>query len=194
MRPGRFRFSDHPGASGQIRASRPGRGRRPRQPEVPGFLGHDVSQQFWDTGSRRGPPGSGHVLLQRCARRGRSVRPVATAPSTGTRAKPGATAPALSTIHRLLARSGSRHTPTPKNAPYQMETLRVSPAQPDVAVPHDSLPPQRPPVEIINFIDNYSGAVAASIAVPVAPAARSQCRTDLLRHHCHRRVPRLGAV
>jgi transposase InsO family protein len=84
----------------------------------------------------------------------------------------GAQPPALSTIHRVLTRRGLI-TPQPQKRPRSSWTRFESDLpnecwQSDMThwhLHHDHH------VEIINFIDDYSRAVLASIAVPVATAA-----------------------
>ncbi len=80
--------------------------------------------------------------------------------------------PSLSTIHRVIRRRGFV-TPQPQKRPRSSWTRFESPLpnetwQSDMT--HWHLDADRP-VEIINFIDDYSRAVLASVAVPVATAA-----------------------
>jgi transposase InsO family protein len=83
----------------------------------------------------------------------------------------GAPVPALSTIHRVLRRRGAI-TPQPQKRPRSSWT-RFESALPNeiwqTDMTHWHLDNERP-VEIINFIDDYSRAVLASVAVPVATA------------------------
>jgi transposase InsO family protein len=83
----------------------------------------------------------------------------------------GAPVPALSTIHRVLRRRGAI-TPQPQKRPRSSWT-RFESALPNETwqtdMTHWHLDNERP-VEIINFIDDYSRAVLASVAVPVATA------------------------
>ncbi len=84
----------------------------------------------------------------------------------------GATVPALSTIHRILRRRGFV-IPQPQKRPRSSWTRFESDLpnetwQSDMT--HWHLEDEQP-VEIINFIDDYSRAVLASVAVPVATAA-----------------------
>ena len=83
----------------------------------------------------------------------------------------GATVPSLSTIHRALRRRGFV-TPQPQKRP------RSSWARFESDLPNETWQSDmthwhledEAPVEIINFIDDYSRAVLASVAVPVATA------------------------
>lgn len=81
------------------------------------------------------------------------------------------TPPALSTIHRILRRRGFV-TPQPQKRP-RSSWARFESALPNETwqsdMTHWHLEGERP-VEIINFIDDYSRAVLASVAVPVATA------------------------
>jgi transposase InsO family protein len=84
----------------------------------------------------------------------------------------GPSAPALSTIHRVLHRHGFV-TPQPQKRPRSSWTRFESDLpnetwQSDMT--HWHLSEDRP-VEIINFIDDYSRAVLCSAVVPVAKAA-----------------------
>jgi transposase InsO family protein len=84
----------------------------------------------------------------------------------------GGSVPALSTIHRVLRRRGAI-TPQPQKRPRSSwvrfeSTLPNETWQSDMT--HWHLDNERP-VEIINFIDDYSRAVLASVAVPIATAA-----------------------
>ncbi len=80
--------------------------------------------------------------------------------------------PALSTIHRVLRRRGFV-TPQPQKRP-RASWMRFESELPNECwqsdMTHWHLDDERP-VEIINFIDDHSRAVLASIAVPVATAA-----------------------
>jgi len=84
----------------------------------------------------------------------------------------GVPAPALSTIHRVLRRRGFV-TPQPQKRP-RSSWMRFESSLPNECwqsdMTHWQLEGERP-VEIINFIDDYSRAVLASVAVPVATAA-----------------------
>ena len=83
----------------------------------------------------------------------------------------GAEVPALSTIHRILRRRGFV-VPQPQKRP-RSSWMRFESALPNETWQsgHDPLAARRrSPVEIINFIDDYSRAVLASVAVPVATA------------------------
>jgi transposase InsO family protein len=84
----------------------------------------------------------------------------------------GVTPPALSTIHRVLRRGGFV-TPQPQKRP-RSSWMRFESALPNETwqsdMTHWHLENEQP-VEIINFIDDYSRAVLASVAVPVATAA-----------------------
>ena len=83
----------------------------------------------------------------------------------------GSEVPALSTIHRVLRRRGFV-TPQPQKRP------RSSWARFESDLPNETWQSDMThwhlddevPVEIINFIDDYSRAVLASVAVPVATA------------------------
>jgi transposase len=83
----------------------------------------------------------------------------------------GSTPPALSTIHRVLRRRGFV-TPQPQKRP-RSSWIRFESALPNETwqtdMTHWHLEDERP-VEIINFIDDHSRAVLASVAVPVATA------------------------
>ena len=83
----------------------------------------------------------------------------------------GVAPPALSTIHRVLRRRGFV-TPQPQKRPRSSWT-RFESSLPNETwqsdMTHWHLDNERP-VEIINFIDDYSRAVLASVAVPVATA------------------------
>ena len=84
----------------------------------------------------------------------------------------GASAPALSTIHRVLRRRGFI-TPQPQKRP-RSSWLRFESSLPNETWQSDMTHwhvEDDQPVEIINFIDDYSRAVLASVAVPVATAA-----------------------
>ena len=84
----------------------------------------------------------------------------------------GVSAPALSTIHRVLKRRGFV-TPQPQKRPRTSWT-RFESSLPNETWQSDMTYWQLEdgqPVEIINFIDDYSRAVLASVAVPVATAA-----------------------
>jgi hypothetical protein len=80
--------------------------------------------------------------------------------------------PALSTIHRVLRRRGCV-TPQPRKRP-RSSWMRFESFLPNETwqsdMTHWHLEGDRT-VEIINFIDDYSRAVLASVAVPVATAA-----------------------
>jgi transposase InsO family protein len=84
----------------------------------------------------------------------------------------GVTPPALSTIHRVLRRRGFV-TPQPQKRP-RSSWMRFESDLPNETwqsdMTHWHLDDDQP-VEIINFIDDYSRAVLASVAVPVATAA-----------------------
>ena len=84
----------------------------------------------------------------------------------------GVSAPALSTIHRVLRRRGFV-TPQPQKRP-RSSWMRFESSLPNETwqsdMTHWHLEDERP-VEIINFIDDYSRAVLTSVAVPVATAA-----------------------
>lgn len=84
----------------------------------------------------------------------------------------GLPAPALSTIHRVLRRRGFV-TPQPQKRP-RTSWIRFEASLPNETwqsdMTHWHLDGERP-VEIINFIDDHSRAVLASVAVPVATAA-----------------------
>ncbi len=83
----------------------------------------------------------------------------------------GMTPPALSTIHRVLRRRGFV-TPQPQKRPRSSWT-RFESSLPNETWQSDMTHWQLAdgePVEIINFIDDYSRAVLASVAVPVATA------------------------
>jgi len=83
----------------------------------------------------------------------------------------GPDAPSLSTIHRVLVRRGFV-TPQPQKRP------RTSWTRFESALPNDCWQSDMThwhlandqPVEIVNFIDDYSRAVLASVALPVATA------------------------
>ncbi|HEY2562826.1 MAG TPA: DDE-type integrase/transposase/recombinase [Acidimicrobiales bacterium] len=84
----------------------------------------------------------------------------------------GTSVPSLSTIHRVLRRRGFV-TPQPQKRPRSSWTrfesnLPNETWQSDMT--HWHLADEQP-VEIINFIDDYSRAVLTSVAVPVATAA-----------------------
>jgi transposase InsO family protein len=83
----------------------------------------------------------------------------------------GVEVPALSTIHRVLRRRGFV-TPQPQKRP-RSSWSRFESDMPNETwqsdMTHWHLDDERP-VEIINFIDDYSRAVLASVAVPVATA------------------------
>jgi transposase InsO family protein len=84
----------------------------------------------------------------------------------------GISPPALSTIHRVLKRRGFV-TPQPQKRPRTSWT-RFESSLPNETWQSDMTHWQLEdgqPVEIINFIDDYSRAVLASVAVPVATAA-----------------------
>jgi len=84
----------------------------------------------------------------------------------------GATPPAMSTIHRVLRRRGFV-TPQPQKRPRSSWT-RFESSLPNETwqsdMTHWHLDGERQ-VEIINFIDDYSRAVLASVAVPVATSS-----------------------
>ena len=84
----------------------------------------------------------------------------------------GATPPAMSTIHRVLRRRGFV-TPQPQKRP-RSSWIRFESSLPNETwqsdMTHWHLDGDRP-VEIINFIDDYSRAVLASVAVPVATSS-----------------------
>jgi len=83
----------------------------------------------------------------------------------------GVEVPALSTIHRVLRRRGFV-TPQPQKRPRSSWT-RFESALPNETWQSDMTHwhlDDGEPVEIINFIDDYSRAVLASVAVPVATA------------------------
>jgi len=84
----------------------------------------------------------------------------------------GVRSPALSTIHRVLRRRGFV-TPQPQKRP-RSSWIRFESSLPNETwqsdMTHWHLDGDRP-VEIINFIDDYSRAVLTSVAVPVATAA-----------------------
>jgi transposase InsO family protein len=84
----------------------------------------------------------------------------------------GGVAPALSTIHRVLVRRGLV-TPQPQKRP-RSSWMRFESDLPNETwqsdMTHWHLIDDEP-VEIINFIDDHSRAVLASVAVPVATAA-----------------------
>ena len=116
----------------------------------------------------------------------------------------GAAVPALSTIHRVLRRRGFV-TPQPQKRP-RSSWIRFESDLPNETwqsdMTHWHLDDDQP-VEIINFIDDYSRAVLASVAVPVATAAevvRIFYETAAIygpaglgalgqRCHLHRRLP-----
>jgi len=83
----------------------------------------------------------------------------------------GTTPPALSTIHRVLARRGFV-TPQPQKRP-RSSWMRFESALPNECwqsdMTHWHLKDDQP-VEIINFVDDYSRAALSSVAVPVATA------------------------
>src|ERR1039458_4668784 len=84
----------------------------------------------------------------------------------------GAAVPALSTIHRVLRRRGFV-TPQPQKRPRSSWT-RFESSLPNETWQSDMTHwhlDQDQPVEIINFIDDYSRAVLASVAVPVATSS-----------------------
>jgi transposase InsO family protein len=84
----------------------------------------------------------------------------------------GGTAPALSTIHRVLRRRGFV-TPQPQKRP-RSSWMRFESSLPNECWQSDMTHwhlDDDTPVEIINFVDDYSRAVLASVAVPVATAA-----------------------
>ena len=84
----------------------------------------------------------------------------------------GVVPPALSTIHRVLVRRGLV-TPQPQKRP-RSSWMRFESALPNETWQSDMTHwhlADGEPVEIINFIDDYSRAVLASVAVPVATAA-----------------------
>ena len=80
--------------------------------------------------------------------------------------------PALSTIHRVLRRRGFV-TAQPQKRP-RTSWMRFESSLPNECwqsdMTHWHLEDEKP-VEIINFVDDYSRAVLASVAVPVATAA-----------------------
>jgi transposase InsO family protein len=84
----------------------------------------------------------------------------------------GGVVPALSTIHRVLVRRGLV-TPQPQKRP-RSSWMRFESDLPNETwqsdMTHWHLVDDEP-VEIINFIDDHSRAVLASVAVPVATAA-----------------------
>ena len=83
----------------------------------------------------------------------------------------GPDAPSLSTIHRVLVRRGFV-TPQPQKRPRSSWTRFESDLPNDTwqtDMTHWHLEDSQP-VEIVNFIDDYSRAVLASVAVPVATA------------------------
>jgi transposase InsO family protein len=84
----------------------------------------------------------------------------------------GGTPPALSTIHRVLRRRGFV-TPQPQKRP-RSSWMRFESSLPNECWQSDMTHwhlDDDTPVEVINFVDDYSRAVLASIAVPVATAA-----------------------
>ena len=84
----------------------------------------------------------------------------------------GAAVPALSTIHRVLRRRGFV-TPQPQKRP-RSSWARFESSLPNETWQSDMTHWQldgEEPVEIINFIDDYSRAVLASVAVPVATSS-----------------------
>ena len=84
----------------------------------------------------------------------------------------GATVPALSTIHRILRGRGFV-IPQPQKRP-RSSWMRFESDLPNETWQSDMTHwhhEDEHPVEIINFIDDYSRAVLASVAVPVATAA-----------------------
>ena len=84
----------------------------------------------------------------------------------------GATPPAMSTIHRVLRRRGFV-TPQPQKRPRSSWT-RFESSLPNETWQSDMTHWQLEdgqPVEIINYIDDYSRAVLASVAVPVATSS-----------------------
>ena len=83
----------------------------------------------------------------------------------------GAAVPALSTIHRILRRRGFV-VPQPQKRP-RSSWMRFESDLPNETWQSDMTHwhlDDEAPVEIINFIDDYSRAVLASVAVPVATA------------------------
>jgi transposase InsO family protein len=83
----------------------------------------------------------------------------------------GLDVPAVSTIHRVLTRRGFV-TPQPQKRP-RSSWIRFESDLPNECWQSDMTHWQLSgdePVEIINFVDDYSRAVLASIAVPVATA------------------------
>jgi len=84
----------------------------------------------------------------------------------------GAEVPALSTIHRVLRRRGFV-VPQPQKRP-RSSWARFESDLPNETwqsdMTHWHLDDEKP-VEIVNFIDDYSRAVLASVAVPVATAS-----------------------
>jgi transposase InsO family protein len=87
-------------------------------------------------------------------------------------AQGGAVVPALSTVHRVLRRRGFV-TPQPQKRP-RSSWIRFESVLPNETwqsdMTHWHLEDDQP-VEIINYIDDHSRAVLASVAVPVATAA-----------------------
>jgi hypothetical protein len=84
----------------------------------------------------------------------------------------GTAVPALSTIHRVLVRRGLV-TPQPQKRP-RSSWMRFESDLPNECWQSDMTHwhlEDGQPVEIINFIDDHSRAVLASVAVPVATAA-----------------------
>jgi transposase len=84
----------------------------------------------------------------------------------------GGTPPALSTIHRVLRRRGFV-TPQPQKRP-RSSWMRFESSLPNECWQSDMTHwhlDDDTPVEVINFVDDYSRAVLASVAVPVATAA-----------------------
>jgi transposase InsO family protein len=84
----------------------------------------------------------------------------------------GGTPPALSTIHRVLVRRGFV-TPQPQKRP-RSSWMRFESSLPNECWQSDMTHwhlADDTPVEVINFVDDYSRAVLASVAVPVATAA-----------------------
>jgi transposase InsO family protein len=80
--------------------------------------------------------------------------------------------PALSTIHRILRRRGFV-TPQPQKRP-RSSWIRFESTLPNETWQSDMthwLLADLQPVEIINFVDDYSRAVLASVAVPVAKSS-----------------------
>jgi transposase len=87
-------------------------------------------------------------------------------------AKGGGVVPALSTIHQVLVRRGLV-TPQPQKRP-RSSWMRFESDLPNETWQSDMTHwhlENDEPVEIINFIDDHSRAVLASVAVPVATAA-----------------------